>query len=57
MKEVREGRGIFKWISGGEYEGEFQRNLRHGRGVYKYPNNGGVFGTSSGTLNIRCAEL
>jgi len=30
------GKGIYKYVNGSSFEGEFLEDLKHGYGVYKY---------------------
>jgi hypothetical protein len=55
------GKGLYKYVDGNEYEGEFERDQRNGQGILRYAN-GDVYdgnwkdGKKNGTGKLSCAN-
>ena len=37
-KGRKHGKGVYKWLDGSTYEGDFKKDLRHGNGLFKWSN-------------------
>lgn len=32
------GKGVFSWLDGRRYEGEYENDKKHGKGIFVWPN-------------------
>ena len=44
-KGRKHGKGVYKWLDGSTYEGDFKKDLRHGNGLFKWSNGESYKGT------------
>jgi len=51
----KEGLGIYTYLSGARYEGEWRDNQKDGRGVYFFPKVSGCAGHANGGDGTSCS--